>query len=118
MFNIKKYDFINTLDYIDRREKLADDIAKAYTKNNIPNDFYADYAHVDSTAFDYIIHLLELLTGDETGWISWFVFENDFGRKHSQCWDEDGNAFYIDTLGQLYDFLYIESEQKDDSRKS
>ena len=34
---------------------------------------------------DDYIKLLEYAMSDEDEWINWFIFENDFGKKHMMC---------------------------------
>lgn len=104
--NIAKAKFIEIIKYIEHRFQLVEDIAIAYEKNDIPNEFYAECTHIDEDSIGYIISLLEILTNDtKDHWISWFVFENDFGKKHNECYYENDEMFYLDTPEDLYDFL-------------
>lgn len=111
MLNISKLEFCNTIDYIERRQRMVHDIGKLYKEYDISNEFYAEQVHQDTTSFAFILRLLELVTDDKDHWIEWFVYENDFGHKHLRCYDEDGKMFGINTIGQLYDFLWFESEK-------
>ena len=109
--NINKLTFCNALEYIKRRTNMVHDIGDLYRKYDMPNDFYAENVHEDTTSFAFILSLLELLTNDKDHWIEWFVYENDFGRKQMECYDEHNKSFYINTTDDLYDFLCEESKK-------
>jgi hypothetical protein len=50
---------------------------------------------------DDYVWLLETAMNDEDQWISWFVFENDFGRKGLTCKIND-KEYKITTAKKLY----------------
>jgi hypothetical protein len=81
-------------------------------------------------AYDLNIDLLEFMDplyrandilikeafGEEAAdWISWFMYEKDFGVKdHIKAWDEDENEI-CRTVDQLYD--YVKSLKKEEKNK-
>ena len=50
--------------------------------------------------------LIKEAFGEEAAdWISWFMYERDFGVKdHIKAWDEDKNEI-CQTVDQLYDYV-------------
>lgn len=60
---------------------------------------------------DTIVSLLERLCLDETnGWISWWIYECDFGRESDKTCSiklEDGTTLLIKTPEALYDLLSL-----------
>jgi len=38
------------------------------------------------------------------GWVSWFIFDNDYGKKGLEAWDEDGNPI-CHHHKDLYEYL-------------
>jgi len=55
-------------------------------KRNISNNLRTlcnDFTVIDFTYVfeDAYIHLIELAMNDKSGWIDWFIYENDFGKK-------------------------------------
>lgn len=59
-----------------------------------------------STFIDAYINLLEKSFGDHFNWISWFIFENDFGRKGMAAkGSSDKKLTKIKTVKQLYKII-------------
>ena len=60
--------------------------------------------------------LIKEAFGEEAAdWISWFMYERDFGVKdHIKAWDEDKNEI-CQTVDQLYD--YVKSLKKEEKTK-
>lgn len=50
---------------------------------------------------DEYINLLEELIGDESSWVSWFVFDNDFGRRGLKAATKKTKYRIIDTPVKL-----------------
>lgn len=50
---------------------------------------------------------LNELLGDDSvdDWVSWFVYENDFGAKGFVCSNKDGPDIKIKNASDLWDFL-------------
>ena len=59
----------------------------------------------DGKLLDTYVNMLENLVKDENSFISWFVWENDFGKKEL---DIDGKK--IKTIKQLYNILVKEKK--------
>lgn len=54
---------------------------------------------------DAYINLLAKSVGDEGNWISWYVFENNFGKGGLTASVKDGRMKKVDTLKKLYNFI-------------
>lgn len=55
---------------------------------------------------DAYINILEKSFGDNFNWVSWFVFENDFGRKGMEAkGSADKKLTKIKTVKQLYKIM-------------
>ena len=59
-----------------------------------------------SKFIDDYIKVVEIAMCDEDNWYSWFVFDNDFGRKKFKAITKN-HLFKIDTARQFYDFMTI-----------
>jgi aspartate/tyrosine/aromatic aminotransferase len=53
---------------------------------------------------DDYISLIELALGDNSNSISWFVFDNEFGKKKLSCY-LDGKEYKIRNEKDMYKFL-------------
>jgi hypothetical protein len=58
---------------------------------------------------DYIRVLLELV-GDDSGWISWYVFDNEFGKRKLEA-GYDGNVVKITSIDMLWKLIELSGER-------
>ncbi len=63
-----------------------------------------DVCEFGNTFIDDYISLLEKSVNDNYNWVSWFVFENDFGKKKLKAILPGGRKVKIASEKQLYDF--------------
>lgn len=100
---ISKEDFINAINGIERVYKYHEELNKFFRTNG--TDGYIYQPDCIPTA----LKLLVLSTNDteEDGWIDYFCFELDFGRKWKKgmVLDSDGADIKLETSADLYDFL-------------
>lgn len=57
----------------------------------------------------YVEKMLEISITSHYGekgweWVSWFIFDNDYGKKGLEAWDEDGNPI-CQSHKELYEYL-------------
>lgn len=55
-----------------------------------------------------IIKMLEVAYNDKDGTISWWIYEQEFGKKCREIpamWDKDGNPIHLRNIDELYKFL-------------
>lgn len=98
--------------------KAINDVKTAYDFQMRLDDFYRKnrgYRNVDyPDCIDTIIDLLHSLFGraDRNGWIEYFCFELDFGRKYKDGMIiyKNGGNIRMKTAEDLYDFLISETE--------
>lgn len=81
-------------------------------KRNISNNLRtlcSDFTVIDFTNVfeDSYIHLIELAMNDKTGWIDWFIYENDFGKKEMTA-GYDTVVKPIKNNDDLYDLMQSE----------
>lgn len=55
------------------------------------------------------VKLLENILGDSYECISWFIFENNFGRGKLEMENSRGESFKITSLKKLYEFCIEEN---------
>jgi len=78
-------------------QKKLDLLLKAISPSNTGVVEFGNYF------IDAYINVLEKSFGDNFNWISWFVFENDFGKKGMQAKaSPDKKLVKIKTVKQLY----------------
>lgn len=64
---------------------------------------------------DEIVKLLALLINDKEGWISWYCWEVDFGRKDKgglNIIEVNGKKYKIDSTKKLWDLIKQDANQK------
>lgn len=112
---ISKPDFMEILSYIQSMDECANKVNKVYESYNLRSDFMDAFAFVPMKGVDYIIQLLEKLMND-TGseWIEWWVYETHFGKLDCSfnLGKDDPTERYIRTAGELYDYLWIWDQEK------
>lgn len=54
---------------------------------------------------DAYVSLLSKSVGDKGNWISWYVFENNFGKGNLSASLRGGRMKKVDTLKKLYNFI-------------
>lgn len=54
-----------------------------------------------------VVELLEIAIGSNSDWISYWIWELDYGEKYKDGWitDENGNNIKMKTVEDLYNFL-------------
>lgn len=65
------------------------------------------------TCEETAVRLLERLMNDKFGWISYWIYEQNFGAKWDQSTasEADGTPIYLKTTRQLYDYLVKEDDR-------
>lgn len=102
---IDKKTFVETIEVI--REQLNHD----YKCNEafeviLPSDYVIGYDN--GRLYDQIIKLLQYLTDDdsETGWIEYFIWELDFGKKYEKgCCFQNNIEIDLSNAEKLYNVL-------------
>lgn len=99
-------------DYNDLQDKIQD-----LFRDNIDNQ-EMDFMNAGSICVGHetiVVQLLENMFNDRGKYISWYLFERDYGRTVSidDVFDEDTGKFIdLSTPEKLYDYLVKEMEEK------
>jgi len=95
---------INSLKSATELQNNIDDIMKK-AKDNIENDFMNGAGLMinhESIVIDLLVKIME----DSGGYISWWIYETNYGESGTEIYNMD-NSLYVDikTAEDLYDFL-------------
>lgn len=99
-------------------ERYMKDIKRSYEYSEKLNDFLrenADDGYVfQPDCIDTAVNLLSFIFGDEAGWIEYFVFELEFGKRYEDGMviNQDGSNISLASTEDLYKFLTWEGEEK------
>lgn len=95
--------------------EVVDKMQALYDKERVINEVLRDNIFDSSLYFydeplDFMEKLLAKLMNDENGWISYYAWEQDFGREHKlgDVSDEDGTPIPLFNASDLYDLLTME----------
>lgn len=92
-------------DFVDETNKRARELHDA-----IISDFYNTMS-LSISHENIVVELLENMFND-TGIISWWLYELDYGRKHEDyCITENNKPIDLSDAGKLYDYLIKEMEE-------
>lgn len=106
MSKLTKEDFVSIIDSLQQANNLQDSIHKLITKS--------DNINIDSmrgTGFmishePIVVRLLKLLMNDACDWISYYIYELDYGSKYTDGSITDADRHIdISSSERLYDFL-------------
>lgn len=125
---IKKETFINILNEIKKSIELSESIGNRLeqafddTGRNMLDirPYQLSSLFADNTCYDNILHILENELDDDDCWISYFVYEKDWGRNQNlRIWEDNGcTEIPLDTIEDLYDFLVLNQIRKKQYLKS
>lgn len=108
---ITKDDFCKIINDLKRNDEFLDDIRDVFRKHQKEEQIY-------STGLkDKIVNLLETIFDDnKTNWISYWIWELDFGEKYKEgdVTEKDGIVIPLKTAEELYDFLIKNMEKNND----
>lgn len=98
--------FKDTISFIQERQRAEFEMSEIFSKEFSDCDFFP-YSQYEAK----MIELLSALMEDESGWISYFIYELEFGDKYEDgdvtATDKDGKEVNIPmkTTDDLYDVL-------------
>ena len=108
---IDKHKFVEILHYLEENDTFASKFRQLLEDTEKNTDFISGYCFSDGTMEWFIIQLLEEIFHDtEAHWISYWVFELNYGQKYDEMTIIDNNLkqIKIKTAEELYDFLIKE----------
>ena len=101
---ITKEHFIACMKVMQAADDMAADINRIVREYG-RGDFIDGYAYSDSDCQIKLLETLGMVLDDKDHWISWWVYETDFGKREPKVWLEDGTEVLIWTAEDLYDFI-------------
>jgi hypothetical protein len=100
---MKKEKFVQFLDDLQELYRIESEMTAVFMKLN------SDFNQISFGKFEsLIVKLLEEVMQDENEWISWWIYEADFGKKTkiaNSVTIEVGKKFPLKDAGDLYDLI-------------
>lgn len=106
--------FNNMISFIQERQEAEFEISKIFSREFLDCDFFP-YSKYEAK----MVELLSILMEDESGWISYFIYELEFGRRYKEgditATDKNGKevAIPMKTIDDLYKVLIDNIAAKD-----
>ena len=118
---ITKQEFVKIINRLRDYNDLQDKIQELF-KDNIDNQ-EMDFMNAGSICVGHetiVVKLLENMFNDRGNWISWWLYEQDYGRNVNidDVFDEEIGKFVdLTTPEKLYDYLIKEMEENSERFK-
>lgn len=118
---ITKQEFVKIINRLRDYNDLQDKIQELF-KDNIDNQ-EMDFMNAGSISVGHetiVVKLLENMFNDRGNWISWWLYEQDYGRSVNidDVFDEEIGKFVdLTTPEKLYDYLIKEMEENSERFK-
>lgn len=105
-----RLDFVNAINTLKQQDEI-DDSFHTHMGLAFPDSYAPIYKNV---LWELSIQLLELAMNDDGEWISWWVFETEFGKRKDfvEHVYVDEKQYCLYTAGDLYDFLTMLNKRK------
>lgn len=99
--NFKRH--IKDIQLMSELQDRIDDAKYNFNKSETKEEFHFLFP----TGIDNIIELLAMLTNDRDEWISYWIYELDFGKRADalECTDGEGNIIPLHTIEDLWTVL-------------
>lgn len=92
------------IEFIKERDKNMEKINKLFTEEFEDSIFYPYFRYEAQ-----MVRLLETVMKDKGEWISYFIYDLDFGNKwHENCVTDGDKDIPLGTIEDLYNFLVEE----------
>lgn len=107
---ISKKTFVDTINKIIDYNNMSNEINDVFSKYKVEDCNSVFYGFYE----DVVVNLLTEAMNDEDEWISWWLYECNYGKDINDR-DFDNESFYIDlsTPEKLYDFLTEEYNKEE-----
>ena len=114
---IPREEFLKAIEAL-KQQNAIDDNFQTHMETVFPESYAPIYENV---LWALSIHLLELAMEDRYEYVSWWVYETDYGKSEDMTeisWTEDGQekSVKLTTAEALYDFL-VENAKHNDSNE-
>lgn len=94
--------------FVDIIAKLKETEEKNTKFGNMMEEFSGSWfcSELAYPATEALMTLLEIVFEDESEWISWWIYEKNYGsRADLEAYYKNGDVIKLDTAEELYDFL-------------
>lgn len=104
---ITKEKFFEILDYLQETNEFENNLSKVFKNSKRATDFMDAAMFTDCYMIEYILDLLEDEFNDTNHWISYWVYELNFGKLWSpgMIIDKNEKDIKLQTKKDLYNFL-------------
>lgn len=105
---LNKKDFCNVIQKLQRNDEFIDRLYGLFREFDKEVDVY------ETGLEETLIFLLEKMFDDEGEWISYWIWETNYGKdyKDGNITEADGTVIPLKTAEELYDFLIKNIKQK------
>lgn len=107
---ISKEKFVGIMNKLQEAQQLVDDIDKVINSTKY-HSFFVDFADANTLFIlhdDIVIDLLVDMFNDKNEWISWWIYETNFGKDIEMATvtnEKENKKWLLNTPEALYDFL-------------
>lgn len=116
IYNFNNYEKENVMNF-EHFDKCVNEIQNLYAKQEMLSDILSDGDYIDfgNEVCDLLLQTLEIYFEDESEWISYYIYELNFGKKY-----KDGMITIDDTIvrlsntKELYNLLMENKERCDE----
>lgn len=110
---ITKEEFVKAIEAL-KQQDAVDDNFQIHMEAAFPGSYAPIY---ENGLWEVSIHLLELAMEDRYEYISWWIYDTEYGNRKDMTkisWTEDGQQKSIELTSSdaLYDFLAEKSKKK------
>ena len=114
---LTKQEFVDILNRLREATELVDKVEELFrdSRENLECDF-CNGAGLQISHEGIVVKLLEKLMQDSAGYISYFIYELDYGKEYREdCVSDKNGNIDISTPEKLYDYLMKEYSLKNGS---
>ena len=104
---------IEKIKYMDRFQDKISDLCTEFNRNNgMGEEMTIWFPSLVCTVIDLLEYMFD---DEETNWISYFIFDLEYGEKYEDgmVTEEDGTIVKLATIRDLYDMLTKNEKLKD-----
>lgn len=85
--------------------KIKEQEKKELNLDSALKELSPDFGGFFSETIPTIVDLLSIIMNDEEGWISYYIWESNWGEEFPEVWDKDGNTIPLKTIEDLYNII-------------
>jgi hypothetical protein len=101
---ITKKTFIKTMEVL-KKQRLQEAAISVLLEDMTEE---THFFNVSEKVENALLNILAECFEDTDGWLSWWIYEKDFGQKKLKAYDVNKKGIKLNTAEQLYNFLVKE----------